>query len=230
MSLKKIFDPILENKQQIIQYVGGVSLGYCIGFGVHEFIHNKNQWKNVLDRKMKNFKVVSVMKNKNLSNNEGKTRMKKRNITNKTAAKEIPHFSENANHSNDLAYNGLEKQSIPEYIPPKNKDEIGSGWTTYLDERYNENKIQKDKSKNMKKVQADTSKTKQKSELSDNTIENKEHSLEIISNEDESEEIDAVITRSMSLLAKKKEKSKGVESKPSKATRSKKEDESKKEK
>merc|ERR1712136_297424 len=47
----------MEKKEQIIQYIGGLSIGFCTGVCVHELIHNQEQWRNTLDSGIKNLKL-----------------------------------------------------------------------------------------------------------------------------------------------------------------------------
>merc|ERR1712136_525673 len=47
----------MEKKGQIIQYIGGLSIGFCTGVCVHELIHNQEKWRNTLDSGMKNLKL-----------------------------------------------------------------------------------------------------------------------------------------------------------------------------
>jgi len=47
----------MEKKEQIIQYIGGLSIGFCTGVCVHELIHNQEKWRNTLDSGIKNLKL-----------------------------------------------------------------------------------------------------------------------------------------------------------------------------
>merc|ERR1712135_224447 len=47
----------MEKKGQIIQYIGGLSIGFCTGVCVHELIHNQEKWRNTLDSGIKNLKL-----------------------------------------------------------------------------------------------------------------------------------------------------------------------------
>merc|ERR1712126_49541 len=56
ISLRKAMDSVMEKKEQIIQYIGGLSIGFCIGVCGHELIHNQEKWRKALDNGMKNIK------------------------------------------------------------------------------------------------------------------------------------------------------------------------------
>merc|ERR1712198_409965 len=58
----------MEKKEQIIQYIGGLSIGFCTGVCVLELIHNQEKWRNTLDSGIKNLKLKTPTNLKKSSN------------------------------------------------------------------------------------------------------------------------------------------------------------------
>merc|ERR1712212_786419 len=105
MSLRKTIDSVLEKKDKIIQYIGGLSIGFCIGVCVHELIHNQDKWKKTLDNGLKNLKSRVPTNVKELTN--GKEQINKKNEKYESK-RQSRHTNEAKNNKTDDHRNQLE--------------------------------------------------------------------------------------------------------------------------
>jgi len=95
----------MEKKEQIIQYIGGLSIGFCIGVCGHELIHNQEKWRKTLNNGMKNLKSKIPTNLKKLTN--GNDQINKENQKNESKL-QSRHTSETKNNKTDDPMNQLE--------------------------------------------------------------------------------------------------------------------------
>lgn len=51
---------LLEYKRPLINFIGGASLGFCIGYTIHEYLQNKNECKQILKDKYRNIRNACI--------------------------------------------------------------------------------------------------------------------------------------------------------------------------
>merc|ERR1712126_203688 len=105
ISLRKTIDSVMEKKEQIIQYIGGLSIGFCIGVCGHELIHNQEKWRKTLNNGMKNLKSETPTNLKKLTN--GNEQIDKENEKNEFKL-QSGHTNETKNNKTDDHMNQLE--------------------------------------------------------------------------------------------------------------------------